>query len=146
MRTERFKYIRNYLPERPHLMPNRYKDDKAIIIALRAAHAAGTLTSAQEELLFAETRAPEELYDLTTDPFEMNNLAADPAHATTLRDLRKRLTVWEVATHDHGRESEAMYDSDMADQLSKVKARQPDQLPVFISNIEQMKAWNAAGK
>ena len=146
VRTERFKYIRNYLPERPHLMPNRYKDDKAIIIALRAAHAAGTLTSAQEELLFAETRAPEELYDLTTDPFEMNNLAADPAHATTLRDLRKRLTVWEVATHDHGRESEAMYDSDMADQLSKVKARQPDQLPVFISNIEQMKAWNAAGK
>ena len=31
VRTEKYKYIRNYLHERPHLQPNRYKDDKAIV-------------------------------------------------------------------------------------------------------------------
>jgi len=39
VRTQDFKYIRNYLNERPHLQPNAYKDYKSIYIALRKAHA-----------------------------------------------------------------------------------------------------------
>ena len=41
VRTERFKYIRNYLSERPHLQPNVYKDGKLIVQRLRELHAAG---------------------------------------------------------------------------------------------------------
>ncbi len=33
----------------------------------------------------------EELYDLKADPQEMKNLAADPAHKTTVRDLKTRM-------------------------------------------------------
>lgn len=146
VRTDRFKYIRNYLPERPHLMPNRYKDDKVIIQELRRAHAQGDLTELPETLLFAPTRAPEELYDLRDDPFELHNLADDPAHAATLIELRQRLKDWEIATNDHGRESPAMYDSDMAPQLAKVKNNRPEQLEVFIQNMELMKKWDAEGK
>lgn len=39
-------------------------------------------------------RPAEELYDLTQDPYERNNLAADPEHAELLRSLQKRLTQW----------------------------------------------------
>ena len=45
VRTKRFKYIRNFLPQRPHLQPCAYKDKKSILIALRAANKAGTLNA-----------------------------------------------------------------------------------------------------
>ena len=33
VRTQEFKYIRNFLPNRPHMQPNRYKDQKSIVVA-----------------------------------------------------------------------------------------------------------------
>jgi len=39
-------------------------------------------------------RPREELYDLTDDPLERRNLAADPAHAPLLQTLRAQLTAW----------------------------------------------------
>ena len=42
----------------------------------------------------------EELYDLTFDPNERNNLAGDPLHQTTLQMLKKRLNDWMIATND----------------------------------------------
>ncbi len=58
VRTERYKYIRNYLAGRPHLQPNRYKDGKQIVARLRELHAAGELDALQEELLFAPLGRP----------------------------------------------------------------------------------------
>src|SRR5207248_2015738 len=45
-------------------------------------------------------RPKEELYDLTTDPNELKNLAADPASAKTLDDLRKKLAEWRTKRND----------------------------------------------
>ena len=144
VRTDRFKYIRNYLNERPHLQPNRYKDDKAIIQKLRELHAANQLPPLTEQLLFADHRPAEELYDLTTDPDEIHNLAADPQFKSTLETLRKQLTDWEIRTHDQGRQSEptTMYDSDMQEYL-KGKSPKNDQLR---QNIDLNKQWAAEGK
>jgi arylsulfatase A-like enzyme len=143
VRTERFKYIRNYLNQRPHLQPCRYKDEKAIVRKLRELHAAKKLDDRTERLLFAETRPAEELYDLAADPHELTNLAGDPKHQATLAALRKRLADWEEKTGDQGRKPEpmAMYDSDMQVYLggkgdhSELKR-----------NIELNKAWAKEGK
>lgn len=45
-------------------------------------------------------RPKEELYDLVNDPNELKNLAAQPAHAKTLGDLRQRLRAWQMETND----------------------------------------------
>jgi N-sulfoglucosamine sulfohydrolase len=45
-------------------------------------------------------RPKEELYDLRSDPNELKNLAADPAHAKPLADLRAKLQAWREKTSD----------------------------------------------
>jgi arylsulfatase A-like enzyme len=127
VRSRQYKYIRNYLNEKPHLQPNRYKDGKAIIQRLRLLHEQARLTPLQEKLLFAPERPAEELYDLLADPQELHNLAHDPAHQETLATMRSQLTHWEETTGDQGRqpESKAMFDSDMAVYAAERDAARP---------------------
>lgn len=146
VRSERYKYIRNFYPQRPHLQPNNYKDHKPCLIALRQARADGKLSDLQEKLLFSPTRPAEELYDLQADRWEMNNLADDPAHASVLADMRQRLDRWIEETNDQGRTPEPakMYDSDMAVYLGTAgKKGRNEQLE---KNIALMKQWAAEGK
>jgi arylsulfatase A-like enzyme len=139
VRTDRFLYIRNFYPQRPHLQPNAYKDKKSIVQTLRALHAAGKLDPLAEQLLFAPTRPAEELYEWTSDRWQVRNLAADPAHRSTLETLRARLDRWMVETNDHGAEAESMYDSDMAVYIGRGN-------PDVEKNIALMKKWAAEGK
>lgn len=144
VRTSRFKYIRNYLSERPHLQPNRYKDDKAIVQKLRELHAAKKLDDLTERLLFAEKRPAEELYNLSVDQFEVNNLVGDPKHKDALDAMRKKLADWEERTDDKGRMPEpmAMYDSNMKVYLSEGKKANEE----LKRNIELNKKWASEGR
>ena len=142
VRTDRWKYIRNFYPDRPHLQPNVYKDGKDILKTLRSLHAAGQLPELSERLLFAPTRSQEELYDLTADPYETKNLAGDAAHRETLLKLRARLDDWMEKTKDQGRqaEPEKIYDSDMAARDPAGGARAPGE-GKGAENIALMKRW-----
>ena len=144
VRTDRFKYIRNFYPDRPHLQPNLYKDAKPIVRRLRELHSEGRLDPLQGRLLFAPTRPREELYDLLADPDEVRNLADDPSHLATLGALRARLDRWIDETGDRGRipESPAAYDGDMAAYLASKTP--PDE--ALVRNIALMKKWAAEGK
>lgn len=145
-RSKEFKYIRNFLPERPYLQPNAYKDAKSILIALREYNEAGKLNDAQK-LILRETRPEEELYDMSADPNELRNLADDPSHARKLEEMREHLNVWMDETNDLGRVPEApeMYDSDMEVYLKRLK-KKPEQLQIIEDNIALMKKWAAEGK
>lgn len=141
VRTERWLYIRNGYPHRPHLQPNAYKDGKTIVQRLRAMHEEKSLTELQERLLFSPTRPMEELYDWQADPLQLHNLAGDPNHSGMLEKLRGRLDQWISETGDQGQkpETDSRYDSDMAEYLGKGN-------PAVEKNIAQMKAWAKAGK
>jgi uncharacterized sulfatase len=108
LRTETFHYIRNL---RPDLMPAGDEGDKASpigtfgdvdnspskseIIARRAEPAIAPFYQAAFGL-----RPAEELYDVVADPDELHNLAADPAHAETLKKMRAELDRWMADTGD----------------------------------------------
>lgn len=145
VRTEQFKYIRNFFPQRPMLQPNAYKDDKEIIMRLRELHAQGKLDALQEKLLFSPDRPSEELYDVKTDPFETVNLAADPKHAETLKTLRARLDQWMKETNDQGLEADEVYDSNMEAYTKHMKPNSPHRKEIE-GNIKLMKQWEAEGK
>jgi len=138
-RTDRFLYIRNFLPQRPHLQPNAYKDGKAIVQTLRSLHSEGKLPSISEDLLFSSTRQAEELYDYQADPFQLTNLAANPDFKTELESHRAQMDRWVKQSGDKGPESEAMYDSDMVEYTRKKN-------PEVEKNIALMKQWAREGK
>ena len=103
VRDARFRYIRNFTPEQPFLAKNEYKEKQyPVWTLLPKLLAEGKLTPPQAALC-APHMAPEELYDLETDPHEIHNLAAEPAHLATRERLRQVLERWMDETNDQGR-------------------------------------------
>ncbi|MEM7370998.1 MAG: sulfatase [Bacteroidota bacterium] len=51
-------------------------------------------------------RPAEELYDVITDPYEMNNLAQESEHEEIKKDLRARLLSWMEQQGDRGQQTE----------------------------------------
>lgn len=149
VRTLRYKYIRNGYPQRPHLQPCAYKDNKEIYVAIRDWGEKGKLNQVQQELLLSPKRAKEELYDLKNDPWELTNLAGEPKHSKILQKMRKTLDQWIIETKDNGQnvESMKMYDSDMQLYLDGLGKRgRGDRLEEIKANIALMKKWWKEGK
>ncbi len=142
VRTERYKYIRNFVPERPHLQPNRYKDGKAVIRTLRQMREDGSLAAEAEAMFFA-ARPEEELYDLDADPWEMRNLAGDAEHAETLVAMRNTLDDWIAESGDRGQafETAAEYGSDMTVYLRGQNGPERETLERNIADVE---TWRTA--
>lgn len=148
VRKGNYKYIRNFYPKRPYLQPCAYKDEYAFMKRLRQLHAEGKLNEVQS-LHLAQTRAEEELYDLSQDRWEVNNLADSPEHHAVLEEMRGILERWIVETDDKGRfpESEAMYDSDMKVYIDGQKKHGNVEYAEQVEeNVALMKRWQAEGK
>jgi arylsulfatase A-like enzyme len=101
LRTQRFKYIHNFMSYRPHTQFNQYKDGKEIVKTMRQLQADGKLNALQSRI-FNSTRSAEELYDLQQDPNETINLANDIQYKKVLSELRTRLYDWMEETGDLG--------------------------------------------
>ncbi len=139
VRTTRYKYIRNFVPERPHLQPNRYKDGKAVIRALRQMRADGSLPD-QADAMFFQPRPEEELYDLEADPWELRNLVEVEDHRDTLASMRGILEDWIAESGDRGQDFETAeeYGSDMAVYRRGQEGAQKD---ILERNIADVEAW-----
>jgi uncharacterized sulfatase len=84
----RYVYIRNYMP---HLSQAQFIGTQFLIPTTAAWYElflAGKLNEAQS-LFWQAPRKPEELYDLSQDPDEVQNLAGSAAHQSILQKLRK---------------------------------------------------------
>jgi N-sulfoglucosamine sulfohydrolase len=106
VRDERYRYIRNFTPERPFLQSNEYKERQyPVWNLLKELNSEGKLTEVQARLC-APSMPEEELYDLKSDPHEIQNLADSAKHRTVLERLRGALDKWIAESNDQGRELE----------------------------------------
>jgi arylsulfatase A-like enzyme len=106
VRTSRWKYIRNFMPERPYSQYNQYiLTSYPTLTVMKQLYYDGKLNATQS--LFMASRKPEEeLYDVSKDPHEVNNLAATVAAREVQEDLRAKLDRWIVESGDKGRNRE----------------------------------------
>ena len=104
VRTHRWKYIRNLDPAAEHHThidrgragsDGREYWDSWVEAARTHPNAAATVRRYHH-------RPAEELYDLSADPWELSNLATNPAHTAVLARLRSDLESWMSAQGDAG--------------------------------------------
>lgn len=92
VRIDNFKYIRNYQPFNFDGLWNDYRYKQMGYRQWQEMYKKGKLNEVQAQ--FFATKDPEALYDLTTDPYETKNLAADPGYKETLLKMRGKLNNW----------------------------------------------------
>ncbi|MHC4573751.1 MAG: sulfatase family protein [Planctomycetota bacterium] len=118
IRTYRWLYIRNYTPDRwpagdadfdsPH--QSIYGDiDNGATKTYMIEHKNDPKVEPLFELCFGK-RPAEELYDVTQDPDQVDNLAADPAFAEVKNKLREELEQYQRRTKDPRIEGKSPWD------------------------------------
>jgi uncharacterized sulfatase len=111
-RDRRWKYIRNYLPERTYAQHIDYMDKMPAMQDWRRFAAEGKLVGGQKNW-FAAKKPIEELYDTETDPWELNNLAAVPQYSERLARMREATERWQQEIGDTGMVPEAVLMEEM---------------------------------
>jgi hypothetical protein len=104
VRDERFHYIRNFMP---HIgwdaIQYSWKQAPHMLEQWRQAAEAGQLKADTRQAAFFRRGKPdEELYDTASDPWQMHNLAGDPAHQATLKRMRGECERWMLGNRDLG--------------------------------------------
>ncbi|CAN5490094.1 sulfatase-like hydrolase/transferase [soil metagenome] len=87
VRDDRFKYIRNYRPDLPYMGFIPYSDEAEMMQAIQKLIKENKLGPDQWQL-WAKKKPLEELYDTKNDPYEIQNLAANPAYFEKMEELR----------------------------------------------------------
>ncbi len=99
VRTERYKLIRTDAYTELPLCTAADIGASPSFLALRALAKSGRLNPAQARL-FETPRARLELYDLAADPWELRNVADQPAYAKQVRELAAVLEEWIEGSDD----------------------------------------------
>ena len=101
VRDSRYRYIRNLMPEVPHLPRTHYRENLTMMKDIHALKRQEKLPPEQWQMV-SDRKPAEEFYDTAKDPHETNNLIDDPAHATRIAEMRDALDRWQKETKDLG--------------------------------------------
>jgi hypothetical protein len=101
IRDKRYKYLKNYYPDKPYYLPLDYRENMDIMKELLQMRDSNKLDSNQA-LWFRQEKDDEELFDTQNDPHELNNLANDTSYHDHLVGFRNELDRWTQEIGDKG--------------------------------------------
>ena len=93
VRDGRYRYVRNYNPERPNYNPNAYRLQMPMMRRMVELLQRDSLEAAQMRW-FSAPRGEEEFYDVENDPYEMHNLIGDARYQADVDRMRKEFDRW----------------------------------------------------
>lgn len=104
VRDERYKYIRNFLPDEPGAVHLTYRDQLEMMAEFWELREDGQLNAVQSH--WFDPRPAEELYDIQADPHETSNLTNSPDHNAVLLRMRSAMDDWLAGLDDHSDRAE----------------------------------------
>jgi len=100
LRKGNFKYRRNYEPYQPEGLFAYYRYGMEAFKEWRKVYDEKKLNAVQSR--FFETQQPEDLFDISKDPYETNNLTKNPIYKEKLIELRNQLANKMISLDDVG--------------------------------------------
>ncbi|GAB1415347.1 hypothetical protein MASR2M117_07530 [Paludibacter sp.] len=159
----KFKYMRNYTPYMQYAARNYYQWGMPSNMAWDKLILSGKNTHPEWNIPY-QVQAPEMLFDLEKDPFELNNLASDKKYNSTLLKFRKAMSDHIRKTTDLGfftpsfRENKLLFGlvhkegypiNELLDLVEKASLPDAENIAVFKkyskNNSESLRFWVAAG-
>ena len=101
VRDKRYKYLRNYKPDKPYYLPLEYRQKMNTMQELLHLEKEGELNESQLQW-FRKSKPEEELFDTFNDPHELRNLANDTGLKEKLNELKNECDKWIHNTDDKG--------------------------------------------
>lgn len=93
VRDRKFRYVRNYYPEKPNYLSNAYRLQMPMMRKMLALLGSDSLNVDQMRW-FISPRSEEEFYDLEKDPYELRNQIANPVYREEIVRLSKEYESW----------------------------------------------------
>ncbi len=143
VRSKDYLYIRNFYPNEPFNIWIPYLNRMPIMQEVLRLDAENRLDDHQKKWM-ADSRPPEELYDVEADPFQLNNLADDPKYRDILNEMRAQQDEWTIKTGDMGHLNEP----EMIQQMWPGGIQPVTDDPYFIVNAKEdrgSKNWQSGG-
>ena len=97
----RYVYIRNFMPEKPLIYRNKYRERITMNSKLIELDSLDRLKG-DAKYIFMKTKPYEEFYDLSNDPYELNNLINDDKYRRKINEFRSALENWQEEINDKG--------------------------------------------
>jgi N-sulfoglucosamine sulfohydrolase len=101
LRNKKYKYIKNYEPDREYYQYMNTAEKDPILMELRRLDKKGKLKSTTAQFM-KDHKPVEELYDIERDPHEVRNLTDIPEYKAILKQMRKKHREWLLETKDLG--------------------------------------------
>lgn len=109
VRDKEYLYVHNYMPQRIYGQHLNYLWQAPSMQSWHEEYEKGNLTAVQRR--FFEPKPVEELYKVSEDPYNINNLASDPDYQHVLLRMRQANTDWMLESQDLGFIPESRIDS-----------------------------------